>query len=275
MNVSDALKSSLAELTRSGIETPLLDAEVILGHVLGTDRYRLVVDKERILTDNECALFTGMIKRRGDGEPVAYITGIKEFYSLDFIVNRHVLIPRPETELLVDLALYYAGMNETVLDLGTGSGAVAVSVKYSRRDLGVFASDVSAGALAVARKNAKALLGDKSIIFYRGDLFHPFAGMKFNVIVSNPPYIDRGVTSELQKELFYEPEAALFAENRGRDIIQKIILSAREYLEDDGHLILEIGSDMKEFVMHDGARAGFSVSVLNDYAGLPRVAHFR
>lgn len=274
MVVSEALKDAIGKLGPAGIETPRLDAEVILAHVMGVERYRFITDPSRGLTENERKRYMRMIRRRVGREPVAYITGVKEFYSLEFTVTKDVLIPRPETELLVDLALYYAGMNCRVLDLCTGSGAVAVAVKRMRKDLAVFASDISDRALSVARKNSSKLLGRSAVKFFAGDLFEPFKDGRFGVIVCNPPYIDRESSGSLQKEIFHEPQAALFAGEGGTSVIRRIIREAAAHLEDRGKLILEIGSGMKNFVMDEGAAAGFSVSVLNDHAGLPRAAVF-
>jgi len=187
-------------------------------------------------------------------------------------VNKDVLIPRPETELLVDMAIYWAGLNSSVLDLCTGSGAIAVALKHSRGDLDVCASDVSARALKVAEKNAERLLGKRRISFFEGDLFAPFKNEKFDLIVSNPPYVAGDLKGELQKELDYEPHNALYAEDDGRAVIRRIIEEAPAYFEEKGVLLLEIGSNHREFIEDEGKRRGFTVSVLNDYAGLPRVA---
>jgi len=210
--------------------------------------------------------------RRLKFEPVAYITGVKEFYSIEFEVNKDVLIPRPETELLVDMAVYWGGNGARVLDLCTGSGAIAVVLKHSRPDLDVYASDVSEKALKVAKKNAVEILGPKKINFVHGDLFTPFEGEKFNLIVSNPPYVDAELQGKLQKEIDFEPEIALFAGNKGTDIIKKIIEESVEHLEEKGILLLEIGSDQHDFIHAIGEKCGFIVSVLNDYSGFPRVA---
>ncbi len=275
MTLSEALNAAIEQFTRAGIETSRLDAEVLLARVLGVERFRLIIDPSRPLDLDQASRFGAMVARRVQGEPVAYITGIREFYSLDFTVTPDVLIPRPETELLVDLVLYYAPLRGSVLDLGTGSGAIAVAVKHSRGDLRVFASDVSPRALTVARENAAAILGKDAVSFHAGDMFAPFSGSAFDVIVSNPPYVDRAVAPSLQKELFHEPDIALFADGAGTRIVEKIIAESGGHLEEGGHLLVEIGSGMKDFVVDRGAAAGYTVSVLNDHAGLPRVAHFR
>lgn len=272
MRVSRMLADVVGRLREAGIPGPALDAELLVSHAMGTDRHRLRTGDDRELADGEARRINRLVGRRLTFEPVAYILGVKEFYSIEFIVNRNVLIPRPETELVVDMAIYYARQNASVADIGTGSGAIAVSLKHARRDLDVHATDISAKALAVARKNAARVLGRHGIGFHRGDLFEPLDGRRFQVIAVNPPYVDRNMASSLQKDLSYEPEVALFSGRGGRETIERIIKSAGQFLTDDGVLIMEIGDDMKEFAKKSGGTAGFSVSVLNDYSGLPRVA---
>jgi len=259
-------------LKEAGIPGPGLDAELLVAHALKTDRYRLIAADDRTLSEKETKLVNRLTSRRLRFEPMAYILGRKEFYSLDFIVNRDVLIPRPETELLVDMAIYYARQNATVVDIGTGSGAIAVSLKHARRDLDVRATDISADALKTARKNAARIVGKNMIRFHQGNLYDPLSGMRFQVIVVNPPYVDKKSAGRLQKELSYEPEIALFSGRGGRETIGRVIAKSGRYLVDGGVLIMEIGYDMKEFVKKTGKSRGFVVSVLNDYSGLPRVA---
>ncbi|MBN1498026.1 MAG: peptide chain release factor N(5)-glutamine methyltransferase [Spirochaetes bacterium] len=272
MRVSQMLADVTARLREAGVPGPVLDAELLVAHAMDTERYRLRVDDDRDLDPSEVALIKRLAGRRARFEPVAYLLGRKEFYSLDFIVNRHVLIPRPETELLVDMVVYYARQNARVADIGTGSGAIAVAVKHARADLEVHATDISPKALAVARKNAARLLGKKSIMFHQGDLFAPLPGMRFQVIAVNPPYVDRGVAGSLQKDLSYEPEEALFSGGGGRDTIERVLKDAPSHLEENGVLIIEIGEEMGDFATRAGKDSGFAVSVLRDYSGLDRIA---
>jgi release factor glutamine methyltransferase len=272
MRLGDALQQMVSQLTDAGVDEPVLDAQVILSHILNIEKYRLITDKDLAITGNELRLIGRSVKKRIKGMPVAYITGKKEFYSLEFSVNENVMIPRPETELLVDLTIFYAKQNDSVLDLGTGSGAIAISVKHSRYDLTVYASDVSERALRVARRNTSRILRRNAIRFYHGDLFSPFEGVRFNIIVSNPPYIAPELRPSLQKEILFEPEIALFADNRGRDIIKEIVFQSQDYLDKKGMLILEIGEDMVDFLDSIAGENNYSMSVLSDYAGLPRVA---
>ena len=272
MRLDEYIKDITGRLIDAGIESARLDCEVLLSHALNVEKYKLITDGNRDLTSDEIKKIERLVKRRCNFEPVAYITGSKEFYSLDFIVNKHVLIPRPETELLVDMAIYWAGMNASVLDLCTGSGAVAVALKHSRRDLDVVASDISAEALKVARKNSLSINGKAEIKFYRGNLFEPFKGKKFDVIISNPPYVGSDEADSLKKDLFFEPEIALFAPENGRAIIEKIIVESVDYLNEKGTLLLEMGNNQDSFVTKLGEQKGYTVSILNDYSGLPRVA---
>ncbi|MFA5518500.1 MAG: peptide chain release factor N(5)-glutamine methyltransferase [Spirochaetota bacterium] len=272
MRLDDYIKDITGRLTDAGIESARLDCEVLVTHALNLEKYKLITDGSRELTSDEIKKIEKLVKRRITFEPVAYITGVKEFYSLDFIVNKHVLIPRPETELLVDMAIYWAGMNASVLDLCTGSGAVAVALKHSRRDLEIYASDISAEALKVARKNSLNINGKAGIKFYRGNLFEPFKGKSFDVIISNPPYVSSDEADSLKKDLFFEPEIALFAPENGRGIIEKIIVESVDYLNEKGTLLLEMGNNQGAFVTKLGEEKGYAVSILNDYSGLPRVA---
>ena len=273
MKISEALKKSTEMLSEHNIENPHLDAQVIIAHILETEPFRLLVDAEKEIPPNKIKKLQNLIQRRSRYEPVAYITGSKEFYAIDFSVDKSTLIPRPETELLVDMAIYYAPMNATMLDIGTGSGAIAIAVKLSRSDLKITAIDISAEALLVAKKNAEKILSDNdNIKFLKSDLFKNLKDSKFDLIVSNPPYININKKNELALDLMYEPKQALFTEGNGIAIIKKIISESKEYLTNDGILLLEIGEDQKYEVSELGLEYGFDITVLNDYSGLPRVA---
>ena len=272
MKISQALKNSTEILSQHNIENPHLDAQVILAHILKTEPFRLTVDAEKKIEADKVKVLQSMIQRRSKHEPVAYITGSKEFYTINFLVNKSTLIPRPETELLVDMAVYYAPMDAKVLDIGTGSGAIAIAVKLSRSDLRITAVDISTKALTVAIKNAKNILPNNDIEFLESDLFENLKNRKFDLIVSNPPYIDINKKDKLSLDIMYEPQQALFVEDRGLAIIKKIISKCKKYLAEDGILLLEIGEDQKDEVIEFGFEHGFDVSVLSDYAGLPRIA---
>jgi len=272
LRLDNYIKDITVRLADAGIESARLDCEVLVAHALDLEKYKLITDSCRNLASDEIKKIEKMVKRRLNFEPVAYITGTKEFYSLDFIVNKHVLIPRPETELLVDMAIYWAGMNFSVLDLCTGSGAAAAALKHSRRDLEVYASDISPEALKIARKNSLIINGKGGIKFYRGDLFEPFKGKSFDLIISNPPYVSPDDADSLKKDLFFEPGMALFAADNGLAVIKRIISESHDYLNKNGVILLEIGSRQGDYVSELGEKKGYTVSILNDYSGLPRVA---
>ncbi|MFH0976833.1 MAG: peptide chain release factor N(5)-glutamine methyltransferase [Spirochaetota bacterium] len=270
MTVEEALNNTINIFLKKNIDNPVLDAQVLLAEVLNTDKFKLFVDWENELTKSNITKLNSFIKKRIKGEPVAYITGKKEFYSLDFIVTKDVLIPRPETEQIVDLVIYYAKKDNSVLDIGTGSGAIAVALKINRPDLSVYACDNSEKALKIARKNAKRILGNDSILFSISDLFQAYKGKKFDIILSNPPYLDMAINGSLQKEIFFEPKNALFAGDHGNEIINRLISEAGELLNPDGMLIIEIGNESN--IQKTDIGKEFTVTMLNDYANLPRIA---
>jgi release factor glutamine methyltransferase len=272
MNIAQRLADIAARLEGSGSLSPRLDAEVIVSHVLGTERHMLVIGQAGEIGDAEEARIEALVSRRARGEPVAYLTGRKEFYAMDFTVSRDVLIPRPETELLVDLAIYYVPRGGSVLDIGTGSGAIALALARNRPDADVTATDISAAALKVARGNAAEMSGGKRIRFLRGDLYNPIGETRYDLIVANPPYIAPGEMPGLQRELSFEPREALVADDDGFQVIARLIEGAPGHLKPGGLLLLEMGALHRERIMHAGAAYGFHVSVMNDYGGLPRVA---
>ncbi len=272
MTIEEAVHQLEARLAQENCATPRLDAEVIIAFVLGLEKFRLITEAKRALTEREIGLIGKAGSRRALGEPVAYITGRKEFYSLEFIVDRRVLVPRPETELLVDLTLYHAPGNADVLDLCTGSGAVAVAIKHNRKDCRVTATDLSRDALDVARINAESLVGPDEIDFRQGDLYEAVTDMNFDIIVSNPPYIDPEEKSELPRELSFEPEMALYCADRGRSVINRIIEGGRKYLRPDGIIMIEIGASMEVDIIARSRKRGFGATVARDNSGRPRVA---
>lgn len=255
----------------AGIDTARLDAEVLLAHAAGIDRAGLFARLRDPLPESIRARFDELIRRRSQREPVAYITGEKEFHSLSFRVTSDVLIPRPETELLVDEVLRRAPAGARVLDVGTGSGCIAISLAARRADLRLTASDVSPKALAVAAGNARRHRAEGRVDFVAADLF---AGLdaedRWPVIVSNPPYV--AVGASLAPELLWEPEGALRAGADGMAVIRRVVGEAVARLAEGGTLLVEIGSDQEEASLAAAGAAGFGeAGVLRDHAGLPRV----
>ena len=280
MNIRDALKRGCEVLEGAGSESPRLDAQVLLLAVLREERTVLVSHPERELATQEEQLYNQYISERALGKPVSYITGMKEFMGLEFAVNKAVLIPRPETELLVEEAVRVLnGKAMRVLDLCTGSGAIAVSIRHFVPQAEVTATDLSEEALKVARENAERLTAG-GIRFLQGDLFEAFSNLQapgselFNLIVSNPPYIPAKVIDGLMPDVKdFEPRLALDGGADGLDIYRRLIPQAAEYLAPGGVLMLEIGHDQGESVPDLCRQAGLgNITVLKDLAGLDRVA---
>ena len=219
-----------------------LEAELLLVHVLGKPRSWLIAHADDALDAATGTTFEAVVQRRRRGEPVAYITGHRGFWSMQLEVNPATLIPRPETELLVELALQRVprGVACDVADLGTGSGAIALALASERPLARVTASDASVDALAVARRNAKRLaIGN--VVFANGDWLAPLAGQRFDLIVSNPPYIEAGDAHLAQGDLRFEPATALASGQDGLDDIRRIVREARAHLQPGGWLLFEHG----------------------------------
>ncbi len=224
-----------------------VDAEVLLLHVLDKPRSWLVAHADDALDPAQAAAYAALVERRAGGEPVAYITGRRGFWSFDLAVTPATLIPRPETELLVELALARlpGEAAASVADLGTGSGAIALALASERPRARVVATDASAGALAVARGNA-GRLGLRNVEFAEGDWLAPLAGRRFALIVSNPPYIESADEHLGRGDLRFEPMAALASGTDGLDAIRRIVADARAHLEPGGWLLFEHGWNQGE-----------------------------
>jgi len=248
--IHELLKVTTDYLTQKGIESPRLSAEILLAHQLNLNRVKLYLDFEKPLGEEEVAGFRNLVRRRLRREPLQYITGHQEFWSLDFRVGPQVLIPRPETEVLVEQVIRLFKEERVpekdhpkILDFGTGCGALAVSLAREIRSASVWASDISEDALEVARLNAEAHDVADRIVFKRGDLWQPFRGkdIRFDVIVSNPPYVDSGLFHTLPCEVRdYEPRAALDGQEGGMFYIEKIILGSGDYLNPGGWVLIEM-----------------------------------
>ncbi len=254
--------------------TPELDARVILGHVLGKSHLDLVLDRAGRLTRAQTTDYLCLIKRRKAHEPVAYLVGRKEFMGLDFHVARGVLIPRPDTETLVEAVLRYLKQSgkesPEILDLGCGSGAIGLSLARHHPGARVTLVDLSDKALAVTEKNAGNLGIEARII--KSDLFEALEG-SYQVVVSNPPYIDPGQYETLAPDVRnYEPRQALLAQRQGLAFYEVIIPGARRHLLEKGLLALEIGFDQGESVRALMAASGYSeIEVIPDLGGHHRV----
>jgi release factor glutamine methyltransferase len=239
------IKSILAHTTNTlanHSDSPLLDAEVLLGFVLGKPRLYLRAWCDNTLTDQQLAAFEDLIKQRQQGTPTAYLTGTREFWSRDFKVTRDVLIPRPDTELLIELSLELIPNNQAVnlIDLGTGSGIIAVTLAAERPKAQVTAIDASLAALAIAQHNTRHHQLT-NIEFYQSDWFSNVPESLFDLVISNPPYIDPDDEHLQQGDVRFEPQSALIADNQGLSDIQIIADKARSYLKPLGHLLIEHG----------------------------------
>ncbi|HKA32084.1 MAG TPA: peptide chain release factor N(5)-glutamine methyltransferase [Candidatus Binatia bacterium] len=270
-----ALKDASARLAAAGIESARLDAEILFAETVHIERSGLLLNRDLTFDEATLARFCALIARRASGEPVSYIIGRREFWSLDFIVTPAVLTPRPETELLVETALKLlaAMASPRILDLGTGSGAIAVALAKEIPNAEIFATDISEEALEIARANAQRHGVEDGIRFVRGDLFAPLAEVRFDAIVSNPPYIKSDDIAALPRDVRdFEPRIALDGGADGLDFYRRIAREAARHLTAGGFVAVEIGAGMGEEVAGLFAQAGLGdVRIENDLAGLQRV----
>jgi release factor glutamine methyltransferase len=267
--VREALDSAVIAIAAAGSDTPRLDAEVLLAAALGLDRTALFLDPGRAVTGPAVRAFQDAVRRRSAGrEPVAYITGTRGFRHIELAVDPRVLVPRPETELLVEVGVQLLGDGARVVDVGTGSGAVALALASERPDLAVLATDSSADALTVARSNA-ARLGLDDVVFAHGDLL---AGVgEVDAVVSNPPYVAERERAMLAPEIaHHEPPGALFAGADGLDVIRRLVPAAAA--AGARLLAIELGEGQAPAVAALLEQAGFGdVEARRDLAGIERV----
>jgi len=258
-NVGSALTQGAQRLTASAAAdgaTAALDAALLLAHVLGTTRARLLAHAEFTLAPAAAERYAQLIERRATGEPLAYLTGRREFWSLELAVSPAVLVPRPETELLVERALALRAASAAhVVDLGTGSGAVALALAAERPHWHVTATDVSAAALAVARANAIRL--GLAVEFREGEWFVPLAGRRFDLVVSNPPYVAADDPALAARALAHEPPLALTPGADALACLRAIVHAAPRHLAPGGWLLLEHGADQGAAVRRELVLAGF------------------
>jgi len=283
------LKWTTSYFESHDIEGPRIEAEILLAHALQLQRIDLYVQYDRPLSGNELSQFKDLIKRRIHREPVAYILGSKEFWSMDFMVTKDVLIPRPDTEFLVEAAInllpQYSGSPpisapRRILELGTGSGAVVLALASMRPCHLFFASDRTIAAVMVARQNAKHHGFEGNVSFICADWFGSFKDKMpvFDMIVSNPPYVPSRVIEKLQPEIVrYEPISAIDGSEDGLFCLRHIINNAHLYLQQKGHLLLELGHDQRNDVQNivDQCAKYENVVFIKDYSGYDRVVQMR
>jgi release factor glutamine methyltransferase len=257
---------------RTPVATHTLDAELLLAHTLSKTRTHLKTHPEAVPTPEQARRYADLIERRAAGEPIAYILGYRDFWTLTLSVNPSVLVPRPETELLVERALALRSKGPArIADLGTGSGAIALALASERPEWTITATDVSEGALRTARANA-ATLGLGRVTFLAGRWFEPLTGRRFDLIASNPPYVSEGDAALQDATLQHEPQIALASGPDGLSSLREIVHSAPDYLERRGWLILEHGSDQAAAVARELVGRGFGhVRSHRDLAGHERI----
>ena len=290
-DIRAALKEGMARLRAANVSSHTLAAELLLMHALGRDRTWLYTHPEAPLEADQAQQYLALVARRAAGEPVQYLTGKQEFWGLEFKVTPAVLIPRPETEHVMEVALARLGPRgfkvhldtgaprETlrVADVGTGTGCLAVALAYELPHAEIFATDISAQALEIARENAVRHKVADRVNFMQADLLEPFvsASERFDLIVSNPPYVARADAAKLQREVRdHEPHAALFGGLSGTEIYARLIEQAGSLLRSGGLLVVELGYNSADHVrsiltLENGWT---NVAFTNDLAGIPRVA---
>jgi release factor glutamine methyltransferase len=279
--VRDVLEWTASHFEEKGVLSARLDADILLAHALNADRMYLYLNLDRPLLRAERDRFRELVLRRAKREPVAFITGIKEFRSLPIRVAPGVLIPRPETETLVhEILAEIEGVDEPrILEIGTGSGAVSIAVAKEMSTARILATDLDPDALTTARSNAEELGADAAIRFLVSDLFSEIPeNESFDLICSNPPYIPTRVIDTLEPEIArYEPRLALDGGEDGLDVIRRLASRARDFLKDSGVLILEIGDDQEDAVKEILAGEGRfgRIDFGKDLAGKTRVATAR
>jgi len=285
--IKDLLNVTADYLKEKEVDSPRLTAEILLSHQLKTDRVNLYLNFDKPLTEHEISGYRSLIRRRLLHEPIQYITGTQEFWSLDFMVNPQVLIPRPESELLVEQAVKRVesdfaqqNRNPRILDLGTGSGVLAISVAKELPHARIWATDLSEGALNVARRNAEKHKLSERIEFMCGDLWEPITNLdfQFDLILSNPPYIASEDYDDLAPEIRdHEPRVALDGHERGMYFIEKILQEGPVHLNPGGWLLMEMAPDQTEraLLLAEQIKGYGEMSRIKDYSHAYRVVAAR
>jgi release factor glutamine methyltransferase len=274
--LADALQRAERALAAAGVPNAVWDAELLVRHVLGCDRASLLANPKRPLSNEESQRLDALVSARGSRRPLQHLTGVQAFWRHEFRVTPDVLIPRPESELLVEatLALVRDCRRPLIVDVGTGSGCLALSIATERPDAELHATDVSPAALDVARENARRLGCAERVTFHQGDLLAPVARLagRIDVVLSNPPYVDPRDAASLPPEVRdYEPATALFPEGDACSVYRDLAPQAYAALRKDGAFVVEIGLGMETGVRGILSRAGFRVErVLADMQSIPR-----
>ena len=277
LTVLEAINSSTEYLEKKNIESPRINAEHLLSHVLNRKRLELYLSFDRPLNDLETKLYRELIRRRGTAEPLQYILGSVEFYGLEFKVTPDVLIPRPETEILVEKIIDSVdkSLGIKILDVGTGSGNIAISLAKNLSNSLVTGIDISPGALKIAEENSKKNNTEENVKFKCGDILNnnSITGEKYDIIVSNPPYVSVKDYPELRPELtVYEPRIALTDENDGLDFYRVICGRSKEILNKNGKIFFEIGQGQAGSITGILEKNNFcAIKIFKDYSNIERV----
>jgi release factor glutamine methyltransferase len=281
VDIPEALQTATEILEQNGIGEPRREANSLLAFALGKDRTFLIVHSEYQLSEKESENFQDILIRRANREPLQYIRGTQEFFGLDFIVTPDVLIPRPETELIVEAAIEILRTKENPLfcEIGTGSGCISISILHEIKSASAIGADVSENALKITKLNAEKNSVLERLRLIKSDVFENFENEKFDLIVSNPPYISIGDFENLQLEVKnFEPQTALTDNKNGLSIIEKIISDAPKFLKSDCYFLMEIGFDQSKDVekMFD-LHIWHSVNFLHDLQDIQRTvkAHLK
>ena len=271
MTVLDVLQSTTAYFKKRNIESPRLNAEHLLAHTLGRKRIELYLEFERELNETELAPLRESVRRRGQGEPLQHLLGTVEFCGMTFACDKRALVPRPETEELVELLkTKIDNPKARVVDVGTGSGVIALSLAKKFPEAEIHATDISDDALALAKENAERLGLSERVQFARSDMLDGVAGT-FDLIVANLPYIARQDRQSLSLEVLHDPEVALFAGEKGDEMIRKLIEAAPPHLNSGGLLALELGIGQNEALAAFLSEKNYHDTELkNDYSNRPR-----
>ena len=271
MTLLEVLQSTTAYFKKHGIENPRLNAEHLLAHALGRTRMELYLEFERNLGEAELAPLRELVQRRGEGEPLDHLLGTVEFCGHTFLCDKRALVPRPETEQLVEIVESEIGNRQSkILDVGTGSGVIALTLAKKFPEAQIFATDVSEDALALARENAARLGLSRRVQFRKSDLLENL-DERFDLIVANLPYIATQDRHTLSREVLHDPEVALFAGVHGDELVRELIEQAAPRLRPGGMLALEIGLDQSEALLSALAEKNYrDICSKNDYSGVTR-----
>ncbi len=273
MKIKDLFEKGAKILKEAKIETPVTDSQLLLSYILDLPRWKLITERELEIPEEKVKKYFELIQKRAEGYPIAYLTHKKEFFGLTFYIEEGILIPRPETEILVEEVLKRIPENKkrVGLEIGVGSGAIIVSLLKNRPMLKMYGVDISEKALEITEKNAKIHNVYDRLTLIKSNLFENVPQIKFDFIVSNPPYISEKEYEKLQKEVKKEPIEALIGGTEGIEIYNKIVEQGINYLKENGFFAFEIGYNQGKYVSNLLKKYGLKTKVIKDLQNLDRV----